>query len=233
MELKIAIVDDEESEAKTLTEQLRMKPFGFTLAIKLYNDTQTSELLNEEADLYFLDIDMPKINGITLAKKLNELSPQALIVFVSKFDNLIFDSQKVNSLGFIRKNNESYDLDLALRKIIPYFKNEKQEITVKTDEIITTLKVKDIIYYEVNGNKLKIFLIDQAVLELYSTIKEMNNQIRNLAFLQISRNCVVNLNYVKKIAKETIILSNDQELYFSKYHRQKICQSYLTFRAGK
>ena len=148
MELKIAIVDDEESEAKTLTEQLRTKPLGFTLVIKLYNDTQISELLNQEADLYFLDIDMPKINGITLAQKLNELYPQALIVFVSKFDNLIFDSQKVNSLGFIRKNNESYDLDLALRKIIPYFKNEKQEITVKSDEIITTLKVKDIVYYD-------------------------------------------------------------------------------------
>lgn len=63
MELKIAIVDDEESEAKNLTEQLKAKPFGFTLTIKQYNDVQISELLNEEADLYFLDIDMPKING--------------------------------------------------------------------------------------------------------------------------------------------------------------------------
>ena len=70
-----------------------------------------------EYDIYFLDIDMPNINGINIAEKINKFYQDSKIIFCSMRDDLVFDTHSVNSFFFIRKSNVESDLNKAYLKL--------------------------------------------------------------------------------------------------------------------
>lgn len=57
----------------------------------------------EKADLAFLDVEMPGMNGIALAKKLKSINPLTKIIFVTAYDNYALDAFKVHASGYIVK----------------------------------------------------------------------------------------------------------------------------------
>ena len=87
--MKILLVDDEELQLLRLENIVKkVLPDDELLAYsnpkKAYDDN-----IENEIDIAFLDIEMPQINGISLAKKLKKLNPKINIIFVTKIINFI------------------------------------------------------------------------------------------------------------------------------------------------
>ena len=54
-------------------------------------------------DLAFLDIEMPVMTGLELAKRLNRIDPEIRIVFVTGFKEYAYDAFSVNAIGYVLK----------------------------------------------------------------------------------------------------------------------------------
>lgn len=101
--MNILLVDDEELQLIRLEKSVysvlpEAKLFSFSNPIKAYEESQKTKM-----DLAFLDIEMPGLDGIRLAKKLKTVNPLINIVFVTAYDNYALEAYKIHASGYISK----------------------------------------------------------------------------------------------------------------------------------
>ena len=101
--MKILLVDDEQLQLLRLENAckkvlLDSEFFSYTNPVQAYEDS-----VDNDIDLAFLDIEMPKINGIQLAKKLKKNNPMIKIIFVTAYNEYALDAFKVHASGYITK----------------------------------------------------------------------------------------------------------------------------------
>jgi two-component SAPR family response regulator len=101
--MKILLVDDENLQLlrlETICKKLmpNYEFYSYTNPKKAYDDT-----INEKIDIAFLDIEMPVITGIQLAKKLKKNNPLINIIFVTAYDNYAIDAYSIHASGYVLK----------------------------------------------------------------------------------------------------------------------------------
>lgn len=74
--------------------------------------------LIEEPDVVFLDIDMPEINGIELAEKIQNACPEIIIVFVTAYDQYAVKAFDLNAIDYIIKPIQRKRLDETIRRLM-------------------------------------------------------------------------------------------------------------------
>ena len=108
--MKIICVDDEHivlNHTVTLCKALESKPevIGFTKAKEAL-----SHVKEQGADIAILDIDMPDMNGLTLATKIKEVCPDSSIIFLTGFSHYAADAFKMHASGYLLKPVSSEDI---------------------------------------------------------------------------------------------------------------------------
>lgn len=92
-EKKILIVEDEESIAELEKDYLEMS--GFLAEIETKGDTGLKKALEEEFDLFILDLMLPNVDGFEICKSIREVKNTPIIVVSAKKD----DIDKIKGLG--------------------------------------------------------------------------------------------------------------------------------------
>ena len=101
--MKILLVDDEKLQLTRLEESVRSAVPSADIVTYTNPVLALSENKNTKIDIAFLDIEMPKLNGIQLAKALKGINPKINIVFVTAFDRFALDAMKMHASGFVTK----------------------------------------------------------------------------------------------------------------------------------
>lgn len=101
--MKILLVDDEKLQLIRLEQSVKKviedaELFCFTNAVLALEECKKTSF-----DIAFLDIEMPQINGVTLAKSLKKLNPKINIIFVTAYLEYAFDAMKMHASGYITK----------------------------------------------------------------------------------------------------------------------------------
>jgi len=110
---KILIVEDSKSYLFILSETLRQA--GFVVATAGDGQEGLSAVETEKPDLILLDITMPKMDGITMSKKLKELGSQIPIIFLTNMSDIAHVSEAMqNAKDYIVKADTSAD-DIVVR----------------------------------------------------------------------------------------------------------------------
>ena len=101
--MNILLVDDEELQLTRLTESVKKilptdEVFSYTNPLQALEDNKDKQI-----DIAFLDIEMPELNGIMLAKKLKAINPKINIIFVTAYDNYALEAYKMHASGYVSK----------------------------------------------------------------------------------------------------------------------------------
>ena len=101
--MRILLVDDEKLQLTRLEESV--KSVLPTADIVSYTNPvlALNENKQQKIDIAFLDIEMPELNGIQLAKALKGINPMINIVFVTAFNRFALDAMKMHASGFVTK----------------------------------------------------------------------------------------------------------------------------------
>ena len=143
--MKILLVDDEELQLLRLENACKkVMPesefFSFTNPLKVVES-------NINFDLAFLDIEMPGLNGIQLAKKLKSINPKIRVIFVTAYNSYALEAYRVHASGYITKpvNENKIKVEIDELDNVINLKSEKK------------LQVKCFGNFEVfhNGNPVK------------------------------------------------------------------------------
>ena len=102
--MRILLADDEQLQLLRLTDAVK-KALPQESEILSYTNPVVAWEENKEnpVDIAFLDIDMPVMNGMILAKKLKTVNPQVNVIFVTAYNEYALDAYKLHASGYVTK----------------------------------------------------------------------------------------------------------------------------------
>ena len=131
--MNILLVDDEPLQLLRLEKEVK-SALGGEGNIVTYSNPMEAAKANKgkSIDLAFLDIEMPGLNGIQLAKKLKVDNPSINIIFVTAYDQYALDAIKLHASGYITKPVSKAKVEEELRNLRnPVKLNGKKRMQIK------------------------------------------------------------------------------------------------------
>lgn len=223
--MQIAICDDDvdfAEKCKRLVEQelvrLHEEP-----NVLLYHDGSVFLSEHPACDAVFLDIDMPEVNGFDIARE-SGLFGEALIVFISRHDELVYSSLRFRPFRFIRKSHLKSELPESIESLSRVIRKrnagKKYRFLAKTGEVF--LDLHDIEYIEIYGHWLHVRVAGGGHIECYGSLSKLEKQLAPFGFLRTHKSYLVNCRYIYSIEKGKVVLDDKTEILLSRYKADEI-----------
>ena len=130
--IRIAVVDDEQIILNSIHKKIEKILYDLNAEFEIQDftsgKTALKEITEKGFDVIFLDIDMPDVSGMTIAKKIRMQEENIEIVFITNKDELVYDAIKVVPFRFIRKSRFDEEIQEALHEFIAKLNNKKYSI---------------------------------------------------------------------------------------------------------
>ena len=230
--IRIAICDDDIDIANRLKKIVdESKVYGSCEHfVEVYNSAE--EILeavedNECIDIIFMDIKLGDSNGIDVAREIKEICPDVMLVYVTAFQDYVYDVFDTVPIGFVVKPFDEEEINVCLKRAIKMLKKH-EAIFVRMGKKILKVPIKDIMYMCSSGREIHIYDRND---EKYVQYGKLDDYERRLApyieFIRIHKSNLVNFDYVTRYEGKKVILMNDMELSISRDKRNCVRERYL------
>lgn len=228
--MKIAIIDDQQVFLDELKERISTlcKHFNFECEIKCYD---SPALIKDEDyltkfEIILLDIDMPHINGIKLAREINRHRHSQIIpyiIFVSAMDFLVFEALEQFPYSFVRKSHLE-DLDKCILNI-HNMRKKSPVYSVKMGRTAKLIELDKTMYLEKNGNYVN-FYTTEGMYQERSLIDDKYRDLSQYGFIRPHIGAIANANFITEINSNYIRLKNGKEIPISRTYKKEVKEKY-------
>ncbi|RDC64271.1 LytR/AlgR family response regulator transcription factor [Adhaeribacter pallidiroseus] len=215
-------VDDEPLALGLVCAFIQQTPF-LNLAGRYTSAIEALKGLHAQpVDLIFLDIQMPDLTGIELARVLDKGQPgkNPRVIFTTAFNQFALESYRVYALDYLVKPFNYEEFLRAATKAKAYFdliqpvSKPVVPVTAPVEDAYLFLKIeyqlvriayKDILYIEGLKDYVKVHLQNEAkpLLSLTS-LKSLEEKLPSSQFMRIHRSFIVALDKIKAITRNTV-----------------------------
>jgi len=242
--IKTLIIDDEKASAELLSLKIR-KAAPDVQITGIYHSGQAAleAMERAEPDVIFLDIEMPGMDGITLAKKLD--AEHTEIIFTTAYDQYAIEAVRIRALDYLLKPVNEKDLAAALLRLRQKLMEKEKikmahsienifekmqtlnthydKIAISTMEGIIFIPVKEIVRVESLNNYSKLYLITGKNIVASKTLKLIEEMLMHYRFFRPHKSHLVNLEYITKYVRGEggmIIMADGSEVDVSRQRKQ-------------
>jgi two-component system LytT family response regulator len=207
------IVDDEPNAVQLLEDHIRKVP-RLVLKQKCYDAFEALRFLQaDQADLLFLDIQMPGLSGMELASFLQK---EQRIIFTTAYANYALEGYEYNAVDYLLKPITFKRFAQAVNKAVLTFPNvqasmpveENDYIFIKSGKEIIKLAYKSILYIEALKEYVNIVLPEGKILA-YKRMKDLEEQLP-ANFLRIHNSYIVNIDHLEKIVDNHVLIGKER-----------------------
>ncbi len=233
MGLKTIVIDDEPLALGLIETYVKKTPqLTHTASFSSGVEALHSEMLGE-ADLIFLDIQMPTLNGLEFSRMVR---PETRIIFTTAFDQYAMEGWRVNALDYLLKPISYADFLESVNKAVAWFdlrdkandaapqstKEEIDSIYVKSDYKILRIDLNSLIFVEGLKDYVKFHLsnIERPILSLMS-IKRVMELLPERDFIRVNRSFVIRKDQIRIIERSRIIVGK-QEIPIGDAYRDQL-----------
>jgi two-component system LytT family response regulator len=207
--MKCIIVDDNKL-SREMVKQLVSQVDFLELKGECENPLDAFNFLKkEDVDLVFLDVEMPGMTGIELIKNLEK---RPIIILITAKKNYAVEAFELNVADYIIKPVTLSRFMLAVDRAKELFENrdnkvevsgkDKDYIFVRSNSLLTKVKIKDIMYVQALGDYVNIFTNDNR-LTVHITLKGMEEKLPHDKFYRLHRSYLTSLNHIDNIEEGT------------------------------
>jgi two-component system response regulator LytT len=226
MILNCVAIDDEPLALELVGKFIEQTAF-LKLIGKFSNAIEALSFINQqEVQLIFMDIQMPDLSGMELARVLDgkKKSDQTRIIFATAYHQFAIEGYKVDALDYLLKPYSYEEFLNAATKAFAYFERLNQEgkseskeaeksnpdyIFLKVEYQLVKVQLKDIAYVEAYKDYVKVHLISKPnpILSLTS-LKSMEELLPADQFMRVHRSFIVALDHIESVSKNVINIGN-------------------------
>jgi two-component system, LytTR family, response regulator len=214
MKYKCLIVDDE-APAHLVLQAHIARSEQLEIIGDVYDGQEALEFLrNNQVDILFLDIEMPRLNGLELLECM-PYSPS--VILTTAYSNFGFEAYQNGVVDYLLKPISYPRFLKAINKIIdrPLPRKEADpfpEIEVKHEGILRTIQTREILYIEAVGNYIRLHLITGKPLLITQTMKYILSVLPPQQFIRIHKSYIVKRETITAFKKTEVVLSNQTVL---------------------
>ncbi len=208
--MKCLVVDDDKISRELVCECIK-ETEDLILSSVCNNGIEASNFLsNNEVDLIFLDVEMPKMNGLDLLKSLNH-KPQVILVTakekyaVEAFEYEVTDYlvKPINHSRFVKAVQKAR----AKNKPSQIESVKAGNIFIKVDSELINLPTTDILWIEALGDYVNFITAVKKYVVL-STMKNIEAKLPGAEFVRVHRSYLVRIDKIKKISEDILLVEN-------------------------
>lgn len=208
--MKCIVVDDNKM-SRTMVKQLIEQVDFLELKAECENPVEAFNYLQkEEIDLVFLDVEMPTMTGLELIRNLEK---RPIIILITAKKDYAVEAFELNVADYVIKPVTLSRFMVAVDRAKELFENkdqkvivnekEKDYIFVRSNSLLTKVRINDIIYVQALGDYVNIFTREKR-LTVHITLKGMEEKLPRDKFYRLHRSYLTALNHIDNIEEGTV-----------------------------
>ena len=210
--MRVAIIDDEESVRNQIVDlvsnfctekEIPKECICYSEAVSFLENYKA------DFDVIFLDIKMPKLNGMKAAEMIRQYDKNVIIVFITNLKQYAILGYSVDAIGFIVKPIEEYNFNVLMEKVIREVTSRKNnDLTIKTVNGLRRVKIIDIYYIEIIKHKL-IYHTAFGDIEAWGSLATEQDKLPRDCFSRCNVCYLLNLLHVQAVEGDTVSIGGD------------------------
>ena len=205
--MKVAIVEDEEVYAKELAELLTRyaKEKNLSLTIDFFIDgLDMAETYEPQWDILFLDIALPHLDGMELARRIRKVDQAVILIFITSMAQYAIQGYEVDAQDFILKPASYPALTLRLDKAIKRLsRDEERYLLLPLDGKKQKVPAFEILYVEVHNHNLDLHT-KGCTYHIRHTLSDLEETLKGCHFSRSTNSYLVNLAHVESLSQDTV-----------------------------
>lgn len=220
--VKFAVCDDETEMTDYISDKLR-EYYPEDCEIRKYKDGESllADSRKQLFDALFLDIDMPGLDGMELAKRIRENNQYVKIVFVTNKDNLVYDTIKYVPFRFIRKTYLEDELPEAAEALQDSIAKSNAAVIFNTKDGEICVQICDIVYAEVMNHTITVYLTESK-LTISKSMDELESELGKFGFLRTHKSFLVNHIHIVLIKQNIVITDTNCDVPLSRSRAENV-----------
>lgn len=199
--MNVLIAEDELHFAARLQSYLQQFASENGLKIKTTVFTNGAELVDQyhpQWDLLLLDVNMPGMDGISVAQCIRETDPGVAIMFITSLAQYAIRGYEVQALDYILKPVNYYALSMKLKRVLGKLHRESgRTLLLPQNGDLVRVPLERICYVEVYDHSLRYHTTDGVVQTTGSrSLTKLEQELKGVDFVRCHSSYLVNLHYV-------------------------------------
>lgn len=224
MVYKIAIVDDEENDLKHVCHHISDFFSSTDIEVNTYMNALQFPI-DIYFDVLFLDIDMPHVSGLELAKEYKKRHQNALIIFITSHNELVYKACNIHPFDFIRKENLDIEMPDVLEEINYQLSHLHPSVTFYINGNAYILRKESILYCESFNHQTEIHF-DTSSITVNMQLGDVEKTIDSNHFKRVGRSYLANMKKVTKLEGTTLYISEHYQIPISR-RKKKLVLEYM------
>ncbi len=232
--MKILVCDDNYDTVQKISDLIREHCQEKGNVPSLVESTNPQEVdILESFDIAFLDIDMPEMSGISLARKLHDFQANTIIIFVTNFIQYAPEGYEVGAFRYLMKNQISEKLTFYFDLAVEEMTKRRRVITIQDNGERIDILISNILYMESQGRLVVMHLINDrcSMYQFYGSMTELEQRFEIFGFLRVHKSHLVNMRYIEIFQCKRLVLKGGIQIPSSTRRYSDLKQQYLKWKA--
>lgn len=228
--IRLAVCDDEQAVLDRVDRFLAAYQEKAERCFSVFTFRSPSTLLaniadGDDYDVYLLDIEMPELDGLTLAKAIREKQEHAVLIFLTSHNSIVItaESIKLEITRYVNKLTMEEDLpealDVAIRKAEA---QATRYLLVTHYHDVIRVPFQDILYAHRSKRLTELVLKDSSTVPDGRALSVVYQALDDQRFVYIEQGCFVNLDHVTRVKGSEVFLKNGEKLAISRNYLPKV-----------
>ena len=207
--MKILICDDEYTNLEILKKHIMEYTAAHCIKADIYATTSPKEIFENSTsyDLAFLDIQMPDIDGISVAKELKNRNQKVVIFFVTAFDEYQDEAMDLHAFRFFDKPLNIERLYSGLNRAIEYLNESYIDVYIENKNRHIKVSIDDIKYIK-RENRKNTVVTNNEIYTVRCKFEELISALPNTFFYLVHKSFYVNLHYITEYSYKEIYIDD-------------------------
>jgi two-component system, LytTR family, response regulator LytT len=221
--ISVLIIEDEVLTSELIT--LFLNELGIRNVLVATNKENALRKIEEEKfDLILLDIRLKgNFDGIEIGKILSVKNTPFVYLTAHSDKEMINLMMQTKSKSFIskpiRKNEFLLNISFILNELI---ESKENKTSIKNGHEIIKIETKNLIYIKSFGNYIELYLSNNELKVVRSTMENVLKDINNTDFIQTHRSFIINKKFVEKYSSSEVLLKNGIKIPISRNLKMQI-----------
>ena len=235
-EMKIALVEDNEIHRSQICREIKSYFDELGEVCELHVFSNGSDMLDHYHavgghDLVLLDIQLPGMDGVSLAKQIRQSDDQAIIVFITSMTSYAIEGYGVRALDYILKPINRISFRNTLDHARNLFRQRTENyIIVPTGDGLHKLDISQIHFLETEKHAVRLYYT-KGSFHINNSMKNLEAMLKNAPFCRCNNCYLVNLAHVEQVKKDYVIVAG-HELAFSRTRYKSFMDALINYMGG-
>lgn len=236
-----AIIIDDEPHCRNVIERILEKHCPDIKVVATCADgiEGLKAILQQQPDIVFLDVEMPRMNGLQMLEALGKEDLKFTLIFTTAYDKFAVQAFKFSAFDYLLKPIDDAELISAVQKLqntltpaaqIQHLRDNLNtnglynKLTIATTRGITFIEIMDVVALEADSNYTKIYLVNGETILASKTLGYFDDLLSDRPqFFRTHKQYIINLSYIKEYLSgenNLVLLRNDLHIKLARTRRQ-------------